>query len=159
MFEKVALMGRDAIGVGVLGYGWISRAHVHALHSLNHIAPLPKRIRLVSIGGRRAEPLEATARELGFERWTTSWEELVEDAEVDVVANLAAVEAHAAPSIAALKHGKPVFCEKPLGVDASGSRAMLEAAEDADVPHACGFNYRYMPAVTPGEEAGGSGRP
>ena len=46
-------MGRDALGVGFLGYGWISRAHAHALHTLNHLAPLGKEIRLVSIAGRR----------------------------------------------------------------------------------------------------------
>ena len=72
-------MGRDALGVGFLGYGWISRAHAHALHTLNHLAPLGKETRLVSIAGRRREPLEAAARELGFRRWTTSWEELLDD--------------------------------------------------------------------------------
>ena len=54
-------MGRDALG-RVPGYGWISRAHAHALHTLNHLAPLGKEIRLVSIAGRRREPLEAAAR-------------------------------------------------------------------------------------------------
>ena len=141
-------MGRDVIGVGVLGYGWISRAHARALHALNHVAPLPKRVRLVSIAGRRPEPLESAARELGFERWTTSWEELLDDSDVDVVANLTAVEGHAEPTLAALQRGKSVLCEKPLGVDAAESHQLFEAAEEAEVTHACGFNYRYVPAVT-----------
>jgi predicted dehydrogenase len=140
-------MRDDVIGVGVLGYGWISRAHAHALETLNHIRPLPARIRLVSIAGRRREPLEAAARELGFERWTTSWEELVADPDVDVVANLFAAEGHAEPTLAAVAAGKAVLCEKPLGVDAMESKAMYEAAEDAGVTHAVGFNYRYLPAV------------
>jgi predicted dehydrogenase len=151
-------MGRDAIGVGVLGYGWISRAHVHALHSLNHIAPLPKRIRLVSIAGRRAELLEGAARELGFERWTTSWEELVDDPDVHVVANCLALEGHAAPSVAALGRGKPVLCEKPLGADAAEARTMWEAAEESGITNACGFNYRYVPAVTLAKQVVGEGR-
>jgi predicted dehydrogenase len=145
-------MGRDSLGVGFLGYGWISRAHAHALHTLNHLAPLAKEIRLVSIAGRRAEPLEAAAGELGFERWTTSWEELLDDPEVDVIANLTAVQGHAEPTIAALRRGKPVFCEKPLGANAAEARAMLEAAESAGVTTATGFNYRYVPAVALAKE-------
>jgi predicted dehydrogenase len=151
-------MGRDAIGVGFLGYGWISRAHAHALHTLNHVAPLDKPIRLVSIAGRRAEPLEAAARELGFERSTTSVEELLADPEIDVVANLTAVEGHAEPTLAALARGKAVLCEKPLGADAAEALAMVEAAEAAGVPNATGFNYRYVPAVALAKELLDAGR-
>ena len=151
-------MSRTSIGVGFIGYGWISRAHAHALHTLNHLCPLPARIRLVSIAGRRPEPLEAAANELGFERRTTSWKELVDDPEVDVVANLTAVEGHAEPTLAALAARKPVFCEKPLGVDEPEARGMLAAADEAGVTHACGYNYRYVPAVTLARQLVADGR-
>lgn len=151
-------MARDVIGVGVLGYGWISRAHVHALHTLNHVDPPAKRIRLVALAGRRAEPLERSARELGFERWTTSWEELVDDPEVDVVANCFAVAGHRDPSLAALQAGKPVLCEKPLGADLDEARELRDAAEEAGVPNAVGFNYRYVPAITLAKEVVDDGR-
>jgi predicted dehydrogenase len=137
----------DTIGVGFVGYGWIARAHAHALHALNHIRPLPKRVRLVTIAGRTRDRVAAAAAELGFERSTTSWEEVVANEQVDVLANVAANEAHAEPTIAALAAGKPVLCEKPLGVDAAEAHAMLEAAGQAGVTSACGFNYRYVPAV------------
>ena len=151
-------MAQETLGVGFIGYGWISRAHAHALHTLNHIRPLAKRVRLVAIAGRTAERVAPVAEELGFERWTTDWREVVEDGEVDVVANVAATEAHAEPSIAGLELGKPVLCEKPLGVNASEARAMLEAAKRARVTSACGFNYRYMPAVRLMRELVHSGR-
>ena len=151
-------MPEGTIGIGFVGYGWIARAHAHALHTLNHLRPLEKRIRLVSIAGRHAEGVQAAAQELGFERWTTSWEELVEDPDVDVLANVAALEAHASPSIAALERGKPVLCEKPLGVDAVEAGRMLAAAEAAGVTHACGFNYRFVPAVRLAHETLASGR-
>lgn len=140
-------MPGDTIGIGFIGYGWISRAHAHALHSLNHVRPLPKRIRLTAIAGRTADRVEPAAGELGFERWTTRWQDVVEADDVDVVANVAANEAHAAPSIAALEAGKAVLCEKPLGLDAAEAGGMLAAAERAGVTHACGFNYRFVPAV------------
>jgi predicted dehydrogenase len=148
----------ETIGIGLVGYGWIGRAHAHALHALNHIRPLARRVRLVSVAGRRPEGVEAAARELGFERWTARWEALVEDPAVDVVANVAANEAHAAPSIAALELGKPVLCEKPLGSSAAEARAMLDAATRAGVPHACGFNYRFVPALRLARELVRSGR-
>jgi predicted dehydrogenase len=151
-------MSRHAVGVGVLGYGWISRAHAHALHTLNHLDPLPAGVRLVALAGRRREPLEAAATELGFERWTTSWAELLDDPEVDVIANLAAVDGHAEPSIAALRAGKPVLCEKPLAATVEDARAMRDAADEAAVANAVGFNYRYMPAVALAKELLDAGR-
>jgi predicted dehydrogenase len=138
---------RPSIGVGFIGYGWISRAHAHALHTLGHVAPPDARIRLVAIAGRRPEPLEAARRELGFERSTTDWRELVDDPEIDVVANLAALDGHVEPTLAALAAGKHVLCEKPLAAEEADARAMLEAALEAGVVHATGFNYRYLPAV------------
>ena len=146
------------IGIGFVGYGWISRAHAHALHTLGHLDPTPRPIRLVGIAGRRREPLEATARELGFERWTTDWEELVDDPDVDVVATLTAAEGHAEPTIAALERGKAVLCEKPLATGLGEARAMLAAAEESGATTATGFNYRYVPAVALARELIAAGR-
>jgi predicted dehydrogenase len=151
-------MARDAIGVGVLGHGWITRAHVHALHTLNHLTPLPRPIELVALAGRRPEPLEAAATELGFARWTTAWEELIDDPEVDVVANLTAVNGHTEPCLAALRAGKAVLCEKPLAPTLDDARALRDAAEGAGVTNAVSFNYRYVPAVAVAAELVGAGR-
>jgi predicted dehydrogenase len=149
---------RDAVGVGVLGYGWISRAHAHALHTLNHLDPPPARVRLVALAGRRPEPLEAAANELGFERWTTSWEDLLGDPEVDAVANLNALEGHFEPTLAAIRAGKAVFCEKPLAATLDDARTLRDAAEEAGVTNAVGFNYRYVPAVALAKELLDAGR-
>ena len=135
------------VGIGVVGTGWITRAHAHALHSLNHIDPLERRARLVSLAGRNEERTAAAAAELGFERSTTRWEETLEDPEVDVVACLAAVPAHAEVSLAALAAGRPVLCEKPLAGDPAATAEMVDAARASGVTHACGYNYRYVPAV------------
>ena len=151
-------MSSDAIGIGVIGYGWIARAHVHALHTIGHIAPLERPLRLVAMSGRHAEGVGPVADELGFERWTTSWQELVEDEEVEVVAVAAANEVHAPASIAALELGKPVLCEKPLGVEGDEAAEMAAAASAAGVTSACGFNYRFMPAVWLAHELIDSGK-
>jgi predicted dehydrogenase len=151
-------VGRDSIRIGFVGYGWIARAHAHALHTLNHIAPLRRPVELVSMAGRTQERVAAAAAELGFRRWTTSLDEVADADDVDVVAVTVANEAHAPAAIAALERGKAVLCEKPLGLDAEEARAMLAAAEAAGVTHAVGFNYRYVPAVALARELVASGR-
>ncbi len=135
------------IRVGLLGAGWITRAHGHALHTLNHVSPLGRPIRLTALAARHAERGEAMARDLEVERFTTDWADVVEDPNVDVVAVLLGETAHRAATEAALALGKPVLCEKPLARERTEARLMLEAAQRAGVQAACGFNYRYMPAM------------
>ena len=135
------------IRVGLLGAGWITRAHGHALHTLNHVSPLERPIRLTALAARNAERGEAMARDLEIERSTTEWADVVEDPNVDVVAVLLGETAHREATEAALALGKPVLCEKPLARERTEARLMLEAAQRAGVQAACGFNYRYMPAM------------
>jgi predicted dehydrogenase len=110
------------------------------------------------VGGRTAERTSAFAAELGFSRWSTDLDELVGGRDVDVVAVAVPVEAHDEAVAAALRAGKPVFCEKPLAPDAGRAGDLLRLAEDAGVPHAVGFNYRYVPAVALAKELVDSGR-
>jgi predicted dehydrogenase len=140
-------LSRPEIRVGVIGSGWIVRAHVHALHTLNHLGPLPARIRLKWIYGRREEKMAALAHELDIERSTTDWQQIIDDPEVDVVANAGAHALHAPVSMAAIAAGKHVLCEKPLAVATEEAREMERAAARSSVLTACGFSYRFVPAV------------
>jgi predicted dehydrogenase len=132
-------------GVGFLGYAFMGRAHAYALLRLPTMGE--HRPRLVSVAGRNEPGVREFAQAFGFERWTTQWQEVVADPEIDVFENLGPNFLHGEPSIAAAQAGKHVLCEKPLGLDAAQSRAMLAAVEEAGVVHMCGFNYRFMPAV------------
>jgi predicted dehydrogenase len=142
----------------LIGYGWIARAHAHAILTVGHMAPLPRRLELVAVAGRNAARVGEFAAELGFARSSTRWEEVVEADDVDVVAVATPVEAHAEAATAALRAGKAVLCEKPLGVDPGETRELSELAGDAGVTHAVGFNYRYIPAVALAGELVRSGR-
>jgi predicted dehydrogenase len=136
-----------AIRIGLLGAGWITRAHGHALHTLNHVSPLARPIRLSALAARNPDRGAAMARDLGVERFTTDWRDVVDDPAVDIVAVLLGETAHREATEAALALDKPVLCEKPLGRDRFEAGAMLSAARTAGVHAACGFNYRYMPAM------------
>lgn len=148
-----------ALGVAVLGYSGIARAHVNALHRFGEtFSDAPGVARLVAVAGRSADAVAAAARRFGAARWTGDWETLIDDPEVDVLINAAPNDIHAAPSIAALRAGKAVLCEKPLARTAAEAEAMTQAALDADTAAMTSFNYRFVPAVLLARRLLGDGR-
>lgn len=148
----------DPIRIGLLGAGWITRAHGHALHTLNHVSPLARPVELAALAARDPDRGAAMAGDLGIERFTTDWRAVVDDPGIDVVAVLLGETAHREATDAALALGKPVLCEKPLGRDRFEAGEMLRAARQAGVHAAVGFNYRYMPAMRLAREIVDSGR-
>jgi predicted dehydrogenase len=136
------------IGIGMLGYAFMGKAHANGYKKLPYIFyPPVARPVLVGIAGRNAEAVQTAAARYGFARAVTDWQELVADPAIQVFDNCGPNNLHAEPTIAAARAGKHVFCEKPLGRTAAESRAMRDAAEAAGVKHMCAFNYRFVPAV------------
>jgi predicted dehydrogenase len=136
------------IGVGMLGYAFMGRAHTNGYKTLSYMAwPPPLRPRLVSIAGRDEAAVSEAAHRYGFERYVTDWHELVFDPEVQLLDNGGPNNLHAEPTIAAAEAGKHVFCEKPLGRTADESHEMWQRVAAAGVRHMTAFNYRFVPAV------------
>ena len=136
------------LGVAVLGYAGIARAHVNALRRFGEaFSDPPAVVRLVAVAGRSADGVAEAARRFGAARWTREWETLIDDPEVDVLINAGPNDIHAAPSIAALRAGKAVLCEKPLARTAAEADPMAQAAREADAVAMTSFNYRFVPAV------------
>jgi len=137
---------RPRIGVAMLGYAFMGRAHSRALGAVRQLgAALDPE--LVSISGRDAAAREAARAELGWAEGVSDWREQVADPRVGLFVNGGPNSLHAEPTIAAARAGKHVLCEKPLGRTAAESHAIWRAAEDAGVVHMTGFNYRFVPAV------------
>jgi predicted dehydrogenase len=135
------------IGVGMLGYAFMGKAHANAYRKLAYMTwPPPLKPRLVSIAGRNAEAVGNAAERYGFERSVTDWRELVADPEVGLLDNNGPNSVHAEPSIAAAEAGKHVICEKPLGRTADESYETWRRVAAAGVKHMCAFNYRFVPA-------------
>jgi predicted dehydrogenase len=140
--------GIGEIGVGLLGYAFMGRAHVNAYRTLPYMAwPPPLVPRLVAVSGRTEAAVREAATRFGFARATTDWRELVGDPEIGLFDNSGPNGVHAEPTIAAAEAGKHVICEKPLGRDAEESFAVWQRVEAAGVHHLCAFNYRFVPAV------------
>jgi predicted dehydrogenase len=140
--------GIPSIGIGMLGYAFMGKAHANGYKTLAYMAwPPPLVPRLVSIAGRNAEAVAAAAARYGFERSVTDWRELVTDPEVQLFDNSGPNNLHAEPTIAAAEAGKHVICEKPLGRTADESYDVWQRVEATGVKHMTAFNYRFVPAV------------
>ncbi|WP_323190275.1 Gfo/Idh/MocA family oxidoreductase [Halostella sp. PRR32] len=133
------------IQVGVLGYGFMGKAHANAVARLPMFFPDAPDIEREVVVGRDESALADAADRLGFSRTATDWRDVID--EVDVFYNLGPNHVHAEPSIAALDAGTPVFCEKPLAPTLESAREMRDAARDAGVTAGCAFNYRFVPAI------------
>ncbi len=136
------------IGIGMLGYAFMGKAHANAFRKVSYMAwPPPLRPRLVTIAGRNVEAVSEAARRYGYERWTTDWRDIVTDPSIGLFDNGGPNSLHAEPTIAAAEAGKHVLCEKPLGRDADESYEIWQRVAATGVKHLCAFNYRFVPAV------------
>ena len=140
--------GIREIGVGMLGYAFMGKAHSNAFRKIAYMTwPPPLQPRLVAIAGRNEDAVSDAATRYGFERWTAEWQDLVADPAIGLFDNLGPNSLHAAPTIAAAEAGKHVVCEKPLGRDADESYEIWRRVAATGVKHLCAFNYRFVPAV------------
>jgi predicted dehydrogenase len=136
------------IGVGMLGYAFMGKAHSNAFRKIEYMTwPPPLVPRLVGIAGRDAEAVGEAAERYGYDYATTDWRDLVADERIGLFDNGGPNSLHAEPTIAAAEAGKHVVCEKPLGRDANESYEIWRRVAATGVKHLCAFNYRFVPAV------------
>ena len=136
------------LGVAVIGYGWMGRVHAQAYARLAHHYPqLGARPRLVSVAdevpGRAAE----AAEQLGFDRSTQRWRDLLTDPEIDAISVTTPNFLHREVGVAVLEAGKHLWIEKPVGLRSADAQAVADAAHRGGLATQVGFNYRNAPAV------------
>jgi len=152
---------RGVLGIGMVGYAFMGRAHSQAWRSVGRFFDVPYTPRMAAICGRDRARVAAAAERLGWAAWETDWKRLVERDDVDLVDVCTPGSSHAEISIAALEAGKHVLCEKPLANSVDEARAMAAAAERAaagGVRAMVGFNFRRVPAVALARELIAAGR-
>ena len=138
----------ETVGVGMLGYAFMGKAHANAYRKLAYMTwPPPLRPELITIAGRNEEAVAEAARRYGFDGYATDWQSLVDDDRIKVFDNAGPNHLHGEPTIAAARAGKHVVCEKPLGRTADESYEIWQAVQQAGVKHLCAFNYRFVPAL------------
>jgi predicted dehydrogenase len=136
------------IGVGMLGYAFMGKAHSNAYHKLTYMTwPPPMLPRLVAMAGRNEEAVRAAAQRYGYAGATGDWRALVGDDRIQLFDNTGPNNMHAEPTIAAAEAGKHVLCEKPLARTADEAYEMWRRVSATGVKHMCAFNYRFVPAM------------
>ncbi|HLH65364.1 MAG TPA: Gfo/Idh/MocA family oxidoreductase [Solirubrobacteraceae bacterium] len=136
------------VGIGVIGYGTMGKAHCYGYTVAPRIRSLPVRPRLRLISGRNRTAVESAASLYGVERAVTDWREVIASDEVQIVHICTPPGTHAEIVEAAAQAGKAVVCEKPLAAEYRDALRAVRAVARSGVPHAIGFNYRRLPALS-----------
>ncbi|MEP3036926.1 MAG: Gfo/Idh/MocA family oxidoreductase, partial [Pseudoruegeria sp.] len=134
------------IGIGIIGGGYMGKAHAVAMSAVGAIFDTALRPRLEMICASSEQSAERYRQAYGFKRACHDWKILVQDPAVEAIVIASPQGTHREIAEAAFALGKPVLCEKPLGASLEESRAMVAAAEAANVPNMVGFNYIRTPA-------------
>ncbi len=134
------------IGIGIVGGGYMGKAHAVAMSAVGAVFNTPLRPRLEMVCATTPESAERYRAAYGFARATKDWRALVADPKVDAIVIAAPQEMHREIALAAFDLGKPVMCEKPLGASLEDSRAMVAAAEASGTVNMVAFNYIRTPA-------------
>ncbi|MCX8089631.1 MAG: Gfo/Idh/MocA family oxidoreductase [Verrucomicrobiae bacterium] len=134
--------------IGLIGYGFMGRAHSNAYRKVNNFFDLEYQPVLKAVCGRNEANAVAFAKKWGYESVETDWRRIIERNDIDLVDICAPNNFHAEIAIAAAKAGKMVLCEKPLAMNGPEGEQMVKAVEKAKVPNMVWYNYRRVPAVT-----------
>src|SRR5437016_5763748 len=137
-------MPASTLGVGIIGVspvrGWAATAHIPALRALPNYE-------IRALSAHSAEAARAAGEAFGVGAVFSDHEQLVTQADVDVVVVTVKVPHHRELVTAALAAGKAVYCEWPLGRDLDEARAMAALAAERGVHTVVGLQARQAPAI------------
>src|SRR2546427_11596202 len=137
--------GTKRIRVGIIGanpdHGWAAQAHIPALQSL------PDDFEITALSTSRRESAEAASRRFGVPLAVVNHHDLVNRADVDVVAITVKVPHHLELATAALDAGKSVYCEWPLGNGLKEAETLAALAKKKGVLAVVGLQARSAPSV------------
>ncbi len=140
-------MATKALNVGMIGYGFMGRAHSNAYRKVGNFFDLDYQPVLKAACGRNRARTEEFAARWGYESVETDWKKLVARKDIDAVDICVPNDLHMEIAIAAAKAGKMVLTEKPLARTTAEGKKMVAAVEKAGVPNMVWYNYRRVPAV------------
>src|SRR5881398_569539 len=138
--------GDKRIRVGIIGAnpdrGWAAEAHIPVLKSLSDD------FEITALSTSRRESADAASRLFGVPVAFDNHQDLVNSADVDVVAITVKVPHHLELATAALEAGKSVYCEWPLGNGLAEAETLAALAKKKGVLAVAGLQARSAPAVT-----------
>ncbi len=136
------------LNIGMIGYGFMGRAHSNGYRRVNNFFDLQYRPVLKAVCARSPDKAKAFADTWGYESVETDWRRLLDRKDIDAIDICTPNNTHAEIALAAAKAGKMILCEKPLAMNGPEGLEMVKAVEKAKVPNMVWYNYRRVPAVT-----------
>ena len=139
---------KKPLNIGMIGYGFMGRAHSNAYCKVSNFFDLEYTPVLKAVCARNADAAQAFADNWGYQSVETDWRELLKRDDIDAVDICTPNNLHREIAIAAAEAGKMILCEKPLSMNVAEGEEMCQAVEKANVPNIVWYNYRRVPAVT-----------
>ncbi len=136
------------LNIGMIGYGFMGKAHSNAYAQAPHFFPCEYRPVLKALCARNRDKAKGFAETWGYESIETDWRELLRRDDIHAVDICTPNNLHKEIAIEAAKAGKMILCEKPLAMDTAEGEEMCAAVERAGVANMVWYNYRRVPAVT-----------
>ena len=131
----------EKIRVGLIGTGWIGQHH-----GLNVIAN--EQAELAAVFNPTREKAEAFLERAGSSaKVHNTYQELLQQEEIDAVIIASPNAAHAEQAIASAEAGKHIFLEKPMAISLEDCRKIAQAVEKAGVKFDMGYHRRFSPLV------------
>lgn len=146
------------INVGVLGYGFMGRAHSNAYRQVSEFFDLQHRPVLKACCARNEDKVKQFAQNWGYESYETDWRSLVQREDIDLIDICTPNNTHCDVALAAAEAGKMVLCEKPLAMSSAEAEQMCRAVEQAGVANMVWYNYRRVPAIALAKQLVDEGR-
>jgi predicted dehydrogenase len=126
--------------VAIFGIGFMGRVHTEALRRLGNIE-------VAGVAARTAEAARKFADNLGIERSTGNYHDLLADGEISAVHICTPNALHFPMAQAALQAGKHVLCEKPLASTIPEAEMMIALANEKGLAHCTLYNVRAYPQI------------
>jgi myo-inositol 2-dehydrogenase/D-chiro-inositol 1-dehydrogenase len=124
--------------VGIVGFGRIGRIHFNQVNRL-------KDAQVIAVADSYADQMKDVFQEYGVENYTSDFNAIINNPEIDTVFVCSPTDTHAQVAIAAAKAGKDIFCEKPIDFDIKRVEEVLAEVKKAGVSFQVGFNRRFDP--------------
>ena len=131
-------LGSAVLRIGLIGPGGFAQRVLGP-------AMMEAGARLEVVGGGRGPSAAATARQLGFGRVAESAADVIDATDVDAIIIATRHGSHAELALAALRAGKHVFCEKPIGLTWAEVDEIMALAASSDRVFTVGYNRRFAP--------------
>jgi len=128
------------IKAGVIGIGFIAPLHIEAMRRLGFVD-------VIAIARSSKEEAKSSAKTLSIPVSYGSYDELIQDPEVEVVHICTINDLHYSLAMKSLNNGKHVVCEKPLAMNSSEARELVKIAKKRKLVNAVHFNIRFYPLI------------